>query len=85
MGTLSHLVFVLPFGGLAALFLCGIEGVKVGAFVVVKALRVLVNNVCGYFIEEGSVVGDDEERRGIGLEVCGKKGDRWDVQHVGRF
>ena len=85
MGALGHLVLVLSFGGFAALFLCRVEGVEVGAFVVIEAFGVLVDYVCGYFVEEGSVVGDDEEGRGIGLEIGGEECNGWDIQHIGRF
>ena len=56
--ALDHLVLVLAFGRLAALFLGGVEGVEVGAFVVVEPLAVLVDDVGGYFVEEGTVMGD---------------------------
>jgi hypothetical protein len=49
-----HLFLVLAFGGLATLFFRGVEGVEVGALVVVKALGMLVDDVCGNFVEEGS-------------------------------
>ena len=71
VGALDGLVFVLADGGLAAFFFGGVEGVEVGAFVVVEALGVLVDDVGGDFVEEGSVVGDDEEGAGVGLEVGG--------------
>ena len=70
VGALGHLVFVLAFGGFAALFFCCVEGVEVGAFVIVEAFGVLVYYICCYFVEEGSVVGDYEESRRVGLEVC---------------
>ena len=63
--ALDHLVLVLAFRGLAALFLGGVEGVEVGAFVVVEALAVLVDDVGGYFVEEGTVMGDYQERAGV--------------------
>lgn len=85
MSTLGHLVFIFAFGRLAALFLGSVKGVEIGAFVIVKTLRVLMNYVGCYFIQEGSVVGDDEEGAGVGLEVAGEKSDGGDVQHVGRF
>ena len=71
MGTLCHLVLVLPFGRLTTLFLCSVKGVEVGAFVVVETLGMLMNDVCGDFVEESSIVGYDEEGRGIGLEISG--------------
>ena len=65
MSALSHLIFVLAFGGFAALFFCCVEGVKVGALVVVEAFGVLVDYVCCYFVEEGSVVRDYQECRWV--------------------
>ena len=65
VGALGHLVFVLAFSGFAALFFCCIEGVEVGAFIVVEAFGVLVDYVRCYFIEEGSVVRDYEECRRV--------------------
>ena len=85
MSTLGHLVFILAFGRLAALFFGSVEGVEVGAFVIIETLRVLVDYVGCYFIQEGSVVGDDEEGAGVRLEVAGEESDGGDVQHVGRF
>ena len=85
MGTLGHLVFVLAFGRLATLFFGSVKGVKVGAFVVIEAFRVLVDYVGCHFVQEGSVVGDDEEGAGVGLQVAGQERDGRDVQHVGRF
>lgn len=85
MGTLAHLVFILAFGRLAALFFGSVEGVEVSAFIVVEAFRVLVNYVGCYFVQKGSVVGDDEEGAGVGLEIAGEEGDGGDIQHVGRF
>lgn len=85
VGALAHLVFVLSFRGLAALFFRGVEGVEVGAFIVVESFGVLVDYICGDFVQEGSVVGDDEESRGVRLEVGGEEGDGGDVQHIGGF
>ena len=65
VGTLGHLVFVLAFSGFAAFFFCCVEGVEVGAFVVVEAFGVLVDYICCYFVEEGSIVGDYEEGRWV--------------------
>ena len=70
MGTLGHLVFVLAFGRLAALFFGGVKGIKVGAFVIIEALGVLVDYVGCHFVQEGSIVGDDEEGAGVGLQVA---------------
>ena len=67
MGTLGHLVFILAFGRLAALLFGSVEGVEIGAFIIVEAFRVLVDYVGCYFVQEGSVVGDDEEGAGVGL------------------
>ena len=50
VGALGHLVLVLAFGRLAALFFGGVEGVEVGAFVVVEAFGVLVDYVGGHFV-----------------------------------
>ena len=69
VSALGHLVFVFAFGGFAALFFGGIEGSEVGAFIIVKALRVLVDYVCCYFVKEGSVVGNYEEGGRVGLKV----------------
>ena len=85
VGTLSHLVFIFALGCLAALFFGSVEGVEVGAFIIVKSFRVLMDYVGCYFIQKGSVVGDDKEGAGIGLEITGEEGDGGDVQHVGRF
>ena len=85
MGTLGHLVFILSFGRLASLLFGCVEGVEVGAFVIVEAFGVLVDYVGCYFVQKGSVMGDDEEGTGVGLEVAGEEGDGGDVQHVGRF
>ena len=85
MGTLGHLVFVLAFGRLAALLFGCVEGVEVGAFIIVEAFRMLVDYVGCYFVQKGSVVGNDEEGTGVGLEVAGEEGDGGDVQHIGRF
>ncbi len=85
VGAHGHLIFVLAFGRLTAFFLCGVEGVEVGAFVVVEAFGVLVNYVCGDFVEKCAVVGDDEESAGVGLEVGREEGYRGHVQHIGRF
>ena len=75
MSTLGHLVLILAFGRLAALFFGGVKGVEIGAFVIVKTLGVLVDDVGCYFIQESSVVGDDEEGAGIGLQVVGEESD----------
>ena len=85
MGTLGHLVFILSFGRLASLLFGCVEGVEVGAFVIVETFGVLVNYVGCYFVQKGSVMGYDEEGTGVGLEVAGEEGDGGDVQHVGRF
>lgn len=61
MDALDHLVIVFAFGGFAALFFGGVEGVEVGAFVVVEAFGVLVDDVGSDLVEEGTVVGDNEE------------------------
>ena len=50
VGSLGHLVLVLAFGRLAALFFGGVEGVEVGAFVVVEAFGVLVDYIGGHFV-----------------------------------
>ena len=50
VGTLGHLVLILAFGRLAALFFGGVEGVEVGTFVVVEAFRVLVDDVGRHFV-----------------------------------
>ncbi len=67
MSALDHLVLILALRCLAAFFLCGVEGVEVGTFVVVESFGVLMNDVCGDFIEKSTIVGDDEEGRGVGL------------------
>ena len=85
MGTLGHLVFILTFGRLASLLFSCVEGVEVGAFVIVEAFGVLVDDVGCYFVQKGSVMGDDEKGAGVGLEIAGEEGDGGDVQHVGRF
>ena len=85
MSTLGHLVFILAFGRLAPLFFGSVKGVEISAFVIVETLRVLVDYVRRYFIQEGSVVGDDEKGAGVRLEVAGEESDGGDVQHVGRF
>lgn len=85
MGTLGHLVFILAFGRLAALFFGGVEGVEVRAFVIVEAFRMLVNYVGCYFVQKGSVMGDDEEGAWVRLEVAGEEGNGGNVQHIGRF
>ena len=85
MSTLGHLVLILAFGRLAALFFGGVKGIEIGAFVVVKTLGVLVDDVGCYFVQESSVVGDDEEGAGIGLQVVGEESDGGNIQHVGRF
>ena len=48
--ALGHLVLILAFGRLAALFFGGVEGVEVGTFVVVEAFRVLVYYVGRHFV-----------------------------------
>lgn len=85
MSTLGHLVFILAFGRLAPLFFGSVKGVEISAFVIVETLRVLVDYVRRYFIQEGSVVGDDEKGARVRLEVAGEESDGGDVQHVGRF
>ena len=85
MGTLGHLVLILAFGRFATLFFGGVKGVEVGALVVIEAFGVLMNYVGCHFVQEGSVVGYDEEGAGIGLQVIREEGDGGDVQHVGRF
>ena len=75
MSTLGHLVLILAFGRLAAFFFGGVKGVEIGTFVVVKTLGVLVDDVGCYFVQESSVVGDDEEGAGIGLQVVGEESD----------
>lgn len=85
VGTLGHLVLILTFGRLATLLFGCVEGVEVGAFVIVEAFGVLVDYVGCYFVQKGSVMGDDEEGTGVRLEVAGEEGDGGDVQHVRRF
>lgn len=85
MGALGHLIFVLALGGFSPFFFGGVELVEVGAFVVVEAFGVLVDYVGCDFIEEGAIVGDDEEGAGVGLEVGGEEGYGGHVQHVGGF
>lgn len=85
VGSLGHLVLILAFGRLAALFFGSVEGVEVGTFVVVEAFRVLVYYIGRHFIQEGPVVGDDKEGAGVGLEVAREEGDGGHVQHVGWF
>ena len=85
VGSLGHLVLVLAFGRLAALFFGGVEGVEVGTFVVVEAFRVLVYYIGRHFVQKGPVVGDDKEGAGVGLEVAREEGDGGHVQHVGWF
>ena len=75
MSTLGHLVLILAFGRLTAFFFGGVKGVEIGAFVIVKTLGVLMDDVGCYFIQESSVVGDDEEGAGIGLQVVRKESD----------
>ena len=74
VGTLGHLVLVLALGGFAALFFGGVEGVEVGALVIVETFGVLVDDIRGDFIEEGSVMGDNEEGGGVGLQIGGEEG-----------
>ena len=50
VGALGHLVLILAFGRLAALFFGGVEGVEVGTFVVVEPFRVLVYDVGRHFV-----------------------------------
>jgi hypothetical protein len=85
MSSLGHLVFILALGRLLTLFSGCIKSVKVGTTVVVEAFRVLMDNVCGDFVEEGSVVGNDKNSAGVTLKIIGEESNRGDVQHVGRF
>ena len=83
--ALDHLVLVLTLRGLTTLFFGGVERVEVGALVVVEALRMLVDNIGGDFIEERTIVRNDEEGTRVGLEVGGEEGYGGYVQHVGGF
>ena len=65
VGSLCHLLLVFALRRLTALLFGGVEGIKVGAFVVVETFRVLVDDVCGYLVEECSVVRDNEDCAGI--------------------
>ena len=85
MGSLGHLIIILALSSFTALFFGSVKGVEVGAFIIIEALRVLVNDVGCYLVQKGSIVGDDKERAWVGLEVAGEESDGGDVQHVGRF
>ena len=62
-----------------------LEGLEIRALVVVETLRMLVDNVGGDFVEECSIVGDNEYGAWVGLQIFGEEGDGWHIQHVRRF
>lgn len=69
MRTLSHLLLILTYSSLAALFLGSIKGVEVRPLVVIQSLRMLMDDVGGNLVKKGSVVRYDQYSAGIGREV----------------
>lgn len=67
MSAFAHLLLVLSLRGLAALFFGRVERVEVCTFVVIETFRVLVNDVCGNFVQEGSVVRYNQDCAGVAL------------------
>jgi hypothetical protein len=44
---------------------------EIGALVVIQPFRVLVYDICCYFVQESPVVRNDQNSTGVGLEVIG--------------
>lgn len=44
-----------------------------------------MDNICGDFVQKRSVVGNDQHRARVTLEVVRQESNRWNIQHVRRF
>jgi hypothetical protein len=58
---------------------------EVSTPVVIQSLGVLVNNIRSDFVQECTIVRNNENSARVSLEVIGKESNRRNVQHVRRF
>jgi len=84
MFSQGKLIFIFSSLVFGPFFFGGLEGCEI-SLVIVESFVVLVDNVGCHFVEEVSVVRDDEDGAGVADEVVGEVCYGWDIQHVAGF
>lgn len=58
---------------------------EVGTSVVIQSLGVLVDDIRGDFVQECTIVRNNQYSARVALKIVGKESNRRNVQHVRRF